>query len=87
MSVAILAARIAGHDVPRAPSPRIAPLSTAEVREMQQLLTERGFYRGVLDGKLGRSSRNAIHAFQRAEGVQPADGFATRAVLARLKGR
>jgi membrane-bound lytic murein transglycosylase B len=87
MSVAVLAARIAGHEIPRAPWPRIMPLSTAEVREMQQLLTERGFYRGVLDGKLGRSSRNAIHAFQRAEGVQPADGFATRAVLARLKGR
>lgn len=87
MSVAVLAARIAGQDIPRAPWPRIAPLSTTEIRDMQRLLTERGFYNGTLDGKLGRSSRNAIHAFQRAEGVQPADGFATKAVLARLKGR
>lgn len=86
MSVAVLAARIAGQDIPRAPWPRIAPLSTAEIRDMQRLLTERGYYRGTLDGKLGRSSRNAIHAFQRAEGIQPADGFATKAVLARLKG-
>lgn len=87
MSVAILAARIAGQDIPRAPWPRVAPLSTAEVREIQQLLTQRDLYRGTLDGKLGRSSRNAIHAFQRAEGLHPADGFATRAVLARLKAK
>ncbi len=87
MSVAVLAARIAGQDIPRAPWPRIAPLSTTEIRDMQRLLTERGFYNGTLDGKLGRSSRNAIHAFQRAERIQPADGFATKAVLARLKGR
>jgi membrane-bound lytic murein transglycosylase B len=41
----------------------------------------------VFDGKLGRASRNAIHAFQLSEGMQPADGFATKEVLARLRGR
>jgi peptidoglycan hydrolase-like protein with peptidoglycan-binding domain len=54
---------------------------------MQQLLTQKGYYHGTIDGKLGRTSRNAVHAFQLAEGIQPADGFATKDVLARLKGR
>lgn len=87
MSVALLAERIAGRDIPIAPWPKVAPLSTDDVKAMQQLLTERGFYRGTFDGKLGRASRNAIHAFQLSAGIQPADGFATKDVLARLRGR
>ncbi|GLI91052.1 lytic murein transglycosylase [Methylocystis echinoides] len=85
MSVAVLAERIAGRDIPLAPWPRVAPLSTADVKAMQQLLTQKGYYQGTIDGKLGRTSRNAIHAFQLAEGIQPADGFATKAVLAQLR--
>ncbi len=87
MSVAVLAERIAGREIPLLPWPRVAPLSTADVKAMQQALTERRYYRGPLDGKLGRTSRNAVHAFQLAEGVQPADGFATKEILARLRGR
>jgi membrane-bound lytic murein transglycosylase B len=85
MSVALLAERIAGRDIPLAPWPKVAPLSTADVKTMQQLLTQKGYYRGVIDGKLGRTSRNAVHAFQIAEGLRPADGFATKNVLARLR--
>ncbi|MGJ0509546.1 MAG: lytic murein transglycosylase [Methylocystis sp.] len=87
MSVAVLAERIAGRDIPLAPWPHVAPLSTAEVKAMQQALTGKGYYQGPLDGKLGRTSRNAIHAFQLAAGMQPADGFATKEVLRRLNGR
>ncbi|MGD9539870.1 lytic murein transglycosylase [Methylocystis sp.] len=87
MSVALLADRIAGRAIPRAPWPKVAPLSTADVKAMQQLLSERGFYQGTFDGKLGRASRNAVHAFQLSAGVQPADGFATKEVLSRLRGR
>ncbi|WP_363350861.1 lytic murein transglycosylase [Methylocystis echinoides] len=86
MSVAVLAERIAGRDIPLAPWPRVAPLSTADVKAMQQLLTEKGHYHGTIDGKLGRTSRNAVHAFQLAEGIQPADGFATKEILLRLRG-
>ncbi len=86
MSVAVLAERIAGRDIPLTLWPRVAPLSTADVKAMQQLLTQKGYYRGTIDGKLGRTSRNAVHAFQLAEGVQPADGFATKEILARLRG-
>jgi len=87
MSVGALGDRIAGREVPIAPWPRVAPLSTADVMSMQQLLSQRGLYRGKIDGKLGRAARNAVHAFQLAEGIQPADGFATKDVLARLRGR
>ncbi|MGD9542692.1 MAG: lytic murein transglycosylase [Methylocystis sp.] len=87
MSVALLADRIAGRDIPIAPWPKITPLSTADVKAIQQLLNKRGLYQGTFDGKLGRASRNAIHAFQLSEGIQPADGFATKAVLARLRGQ
>ncbi|MFO1102872.1 MAG: lytic murein transglycosylase [Methylocystis sp.] len=87
MSVALLADRIAGRDIPLSPWPKVAPLPTADVKAMQQLLSARGFYQGTFDGKLGRASRNAIHAFQLSAGVQPADGFATKEVLARLRGK
>ncbi len=87
MSVALLAERIAGREIPLKPWPRVAPLATNDVKEMQHLLTQRGFYKGTFDGKLGRASRNAVHAFQLNEGLQPADGYASKAVLARLRGK
>ncbi|MBM3551056.1 MAG: lytic murein transglycosylase [Alphaproteobacteria bacterium] len=87
MSVALLADRIAGRDIPLTPWPKVAPLPTADVKAMQQLLSARGLYQGTFDGKLGRASRNAVHAFQLSAGIQPADGFATKEVLARLRGR
>jgi membrane-bound lytic murein transglycosylase B len=87
LSVALLGDRIAGREVPRTPWPKVTPLTTAECKAMQQALAERGFYRGPIDGKLGRVARNAVHAFQLSEGIQPADGLATKAVLDRLRGR
>jgi membrane-bound lytic murein transglycosylase B len=85
LSVALLADRIAGRRVPIAPWPKTAALSTADCMDMQRLLTQRGVYRGPIDGKLGRASRDAVHAFQLSVGLQPADGFATKAVLERLR--
>ncbi len=86
LAIGLLADRIAGRPTPIAPWPKkIAALSTADCKEMQRLLAERGFYRGAIDGKLGRTSRNAVHAFQLSEGVRPADGFATKEVLERLR--
>jgi len=87
LSVGLLAEGIAGRTVPQRPWPKVSPLSTAECKSMQQLLTQRGFYKGVIDGKLGRTSRNAVHAFQLSEGIQPADGLATKEILWRLRTR
>ena len=61
-------------------------LSRDERLELQQLLAQRGFYRGEPDGNLGGETRKALRSFQAAAGL-PADGFASSGVLDRLRGR
>ena len=61
-------------------------LSKAERLELQQLLAQRGFYRGTPDGQFGGETRNALRSFQASIGA-PADGFASSDVLERLRGR
>jgi hypothetical protein len=61
-------------------------LSRAERLELQQLLAQRGFYRGTPDGQLGGQTREALRSFQASIGA-PADGFASSDVLERLRGR
>jgi membrane-bound lytic murein transglycosylase B len=61
-------------------------LSRAERLELQQLLSQRGYYRGEPDGNLGAGTRDAVRSFQAAIGA-PADGFASSSVLERLRGR
>jgi membrane-bound lytic murein transglycosylase B len=61
-------------------------LSRAERLELQQLLVQRGFYRGTPDGQLGGQTREALRSFQASIGA-PADGFASSDVLERLRGQ
>ncbi len=61
-------------------------LSIAERLELQQLLAQRGFYRGTPDGQFGGETRQALRNFQASIGV-PADGFASADMLERLRGR
>jgi membrane-bound lytic murein transglycosylase B len=61
-------------------------LSRAERLELQQLLVQRGFYRGTPDGQFGGETREALRSFQASVGA-PADGFASSQVLDRLRGR
>mgnify|MGYP003693958395 CR=1 FL=1 len=61
-------------------------LSRAERLELQQLLAQRGFYRGTPDGQFGGQTREALRGFQASIGT-PADGFASSDVLERLRGR
>ena len=61
-------------------------LSRAERLELQQLLAQRGFYRGTPDGQFGGETRQALRDFQASIGL-PADGFATSDMLERLRGR
>jgi len=60
-------------------------LSRAERLELQQLLAQRGFYRGTPDGQLGGQTRDALRSFQASIGAA-ADGFASSDVLERLRG-
>jgi membrane-bound lytic murein transglycosylase B len=61
-------------------------LSREERLELQQLLAQRGFYRGTPDGQFGGQTREALRSFQASIGA-PADGFASADVLERLRGR
>ena len=61
-------------------------LSRAERLELQQLLAQRGYYRGTPDGQLGGMTREALRGFQASIGT-PADGFASSDMLEKLRGR
>ena len=61
-------------------------LSKAERLELQQLLAQRGFYKGAPDGQFGGETRQALRSFQASIGA-PADGFATASMLEQLRGR
>jgi lytic murein transglycosylase len=61
-------------------------LTRAERYELQQLLMQRGFDAGEPDGRLGGRTATALRAFQVAVGAVP-DGFASAAMLERLRGR
>jgi membrane-bound lytic murein transglycosylase B len=61
-------------------------LSRAERLELQQLLAQRGFYRGTPDGQFGGETREALRGFQASIGAA-ADGFASSAMLDRLRGQ
>jgi lytic murein transglycosylase len=61
-------------------------LSRAERFELQQLLSQRGFYRGEPDGNFGTGTKEAVRHFQASIGA-PADGFASSSLLDKLRGR
>jgi membrane-bound lytic murein transglycosylase B len=57
----------------------------AEVQEIQQRLTALGFNTDGTDGRVGRDTMLAVHAFQQKVGIEPADGYAGVKLLARLR--
>jgi membrane-bound lytic murein transglycosylase B len=59
-------------------------LSRADRVELQTLLAQRKYDVGEPDGVIGRKSREAIRAYQKAKGL-PADGFATMSLLQLLR--
>ncbi len=61
-------------------------LSRTERLELQELLAQRGFYKGTPDGQFGGQTREALRNFQASIGA-PADGFASSDMLERLRGR
>ncbi len=61
-------------------------LSRAERLELQQQLTRHGFDVGEPSGRLGIKTRAAVRDFQARSGLIP-DGFASAAILERLRSR
>jgi lytic murein transglycosylase len=85
LAVALLADRISGRPGVTASWPRQeAGLSRDERMELQQRLVTLGIDPGGVDGIFGANTRTALRRFQKAAGEIP-DGFATRAILERLR--
>jgi len=59
-------------------------LKRAERKELQTLLTAKGFYKSRISGQLGRKTAKAIRAYQRKSGLAP-DGYANLRLLKRLR--
>jgi lytic murein transglycosylase len=85
LAIAHLADRLAGGGPFVTPWPTDDPgLSRAERRELQELLTKRGYDVGTPDGAIGKKTQDAIADYQRKIG-RDADGRASSKVLAALK--
>jgi peptidoglycan hydrolase-like protein with peptidoglycan-binding domain len=86
LAIAVLSDRLRG-----APGIRTAwptddpPLSRAERREMQRLLTSRGYDVGEPDGRVGQKTRDAIKDIERRLGMAPT-GRPGGKVLQALRG-
>jgi lytic murein transglycosylase len=72
LAIALLGDRLKGRPGIRTAWPTDdPPLSRAQRRELQQLLTARGFDVGEPDGKIGAKTRDAIKEVERQIGLQP----------------
>ncbi|CAN5207920.1 lytic murein transglycosylase [soil metagenome] len=60
-------------------------LSAAEVRQVQQLLVNRGYDVGKIDGVIGGQTRSAVRDMQKKLGL-PQDSYPSKELLARLGG-
>jgi lytic murein transglycosylase len=86
LAVSLLGQRIAGGPGVQAAWPRdLPPLSREQLKAMQSALGDRGFAAGAADGQMGPATRQALRAWQRAQGL-PADGYPTIDQLTKLQG-
>mgnify|MGYP000844859397 CR=1 FL=1 len=83
-AVAVLANRIGGGAGVRASWPKDDGLDASGRSRIQTILKQKGFYDGKIDGRFGPITRLAVHAYQKSAGVSPADGFPSKALLARM---
>jgi peptidoglycan hydrolase-like protein with peptidoglycan-binding domain len=67
-----------------ATTPAANPTSNEDIANLQNLLTDRGFYNGPITGVTGPSTRNAVIAAQKAYGLNP-DGTAGPDTIAALE--
>ncbi len=85
-TVAYFATRLAGAPaVSHAAAKTVKAMSTQQMMELQQLLNHAGFKAGVVDGKLGSGTREAVKQAQIKLGL-PADSWPTVDLIAKLRG-
>jgi lytic murein transglycosylase len=72
LAIALLGDRLKGQSGIRTPWPTDdPPLSRLERRELQRLLTARGYDVGEPDGKIGQKTRDALKEVERQIGIEP----------------
>ena len=83
LGVAHLGDRIMGRGPIQGAWPAADPLPSLALRQdVQRHLKRLGFYDQDIDGRLGTGTREAVRRFQLANGVHPADGYASKPLLA-----
>jgi membrane-bound lytic murein transglycosylase B len=73
-----------GHFVKQFPGGE-RPATVAELKELQERLTKAGFDTGGTNGRVGADTMKAVRAYQNKVGIEPADGYPSLKVLARLR--
>lgn len=85
ISVGHLADRFAWQPPLATPKPDDdVPMSREQIVEMQERLSQGGYYRGSADGIPGSGTRDALRAFQRQRGL-PTDGYPSPQMLEVLR--
>jgi lytic murein transglycosylase len=85
-TAAHLAARIGGAPTLSRASGNVESLGYEQTKELQQLLKQRGYDVGEIDGKLGANTRKAVKEMQMKFGL-PADSYPTSELLTALRER
>ena len=83
-TAAYLATRIGGAGPMVGRNRKIPALSLRQAKELQRILTRRGFDVGKIDGIIGAKTRAAVKTMQKKFGM-PADSYPTPALLSRLR--
>ncbi|HEY7457408.1 MAG TPA: lytic murein transglycosylase [Xanthobacteraceae bacterium] len=81
-----LSDRISGARPFETPWSKADQLRTAQVEEMQRILSAKGIYTDKIDGKAGMLTRAALGEYQKANGLK-LDCWPTSAVLQHMRGR
>ena len=81
LAVGLLSDAIAGRPALQTPWPTgLRPLTVADIRTLQQALTDLGYDTQGVDGIAGRNTRRALQRFQADRNI-PADGYPTQEAL------
>ncbi|MEO1694989.1 MAG: lytic murein transglycosylase [Pseudomonadota bacterium] len=84
VTAAYLATRLEGAPRFRAGRGQVESFGYEDIKQVQQLLTRRGYDTGGIDGKHGAKSRAAVKAAQLKFGL-PADSYPSRELVRRLR--
>lgn len=84
-TAAYLATRIAGAPKLAPGNGTVQPLSFEEIKQLQQALEKKGYDVGDIDGKIGKSMRQAVKDLQIKMGL-PADSYPDKEFFQRVMG-